>query len=269
MRYASTPASASRRPSRSLPVRLAALPAVLPAHVRPGGACPPVGPWDIGAPPARPGAPSSQPAVHGSAQTATSPSRGRAGLPRLPRGLGARLGLCGPCLGTARGRGGRLLATPGVCTASVGPPTPAMPPGAPGLSHVPASPLGPHAPLAAPGGVLDTRLGASRTAAGRPRHAVGVSLAPTCGGSCGPRLSRVRGSITRPPSSFLPASYAHDWGGTWRALLTCGRGVGQVGGAPLGAHPLGHSKQCPRMAPHPMVSGLSWHEQCLVRRRSW
>src|SRR5262249_21632595 len=70
----------------------------------------------------------------------------------------------------------------------------------------------------------------------------------------------------RPAASFLPASYAHSWGGTWRALLTCWLGVGQGGFAPLGAHPLGHSNQCHRIAPNPMVSGLSWHEQCVVRR---
>ena len=78
-----------------------------------------------------------------------------------------------------------------------------------------------------------------------------------------------RGSITRPASSFLPASYAHDWGCTWSSLLTCWRGVGQVGCAPLGAHPLGNSNQFHRIAPNPMVSGLSWHEQCFVRRGMW
>jgi len=50
--------------------RPATLPEGLPAHGRPGGACPPVGPWDSGAPPSRPGAPRSQPAGRGSAQTA-------------------------------------------------------------------------------------------------------------------------------------------------------------------------------------------------------
>ena len=44
-----------------------------------------------------------------------------------------------------------------------------------------------------------------------------------------PRLSPLRGSITRPASSFHPAPYVHGWVCTWMALLTCWRGVGQVG----------------------------------------
>ena len=47
--------------------------------------------------------------------------------------------------------------------------------------------------------------------------------------SCGPRLSLVRGSMTRPASSLAPAPSAHSWAGTWRSLLTCWRGVRQVG----------------------------------------
>jgi hypothetical protein len=84
--------------------------------------------------------------------------------------------------------------------------------------------------------------------------------------SGGPRLDRLRGSLTRPASSCPPASYAHSWGGTWRALLTGWRGVGQGGFAPCGAHPLGHNHQLHRIAPHAKVSGLPWHEQRLVRR---
>ena len=44
-----------------------------------------------------------------------------------------------------------------------------------------------------------------------------------------PRLDTFRGSITRPASSLTPASYSHGWAGTWRSLLTCWRGVRQVG----------------------------------------
>src|SRR5262249_21554297 len=36
-------------------------------------------------------------------------------------------------------------------------------------------------------------------------------------------------SITRPVSSFLPASYAHYWVCTWNSLLTGWLGVSQVG----------------------------------------
>ena len=141
--------------------------------MRPGVAFPPVGPWDSASPPARPGAHRSRPAVLCSAKTARSPSRGRAVLPLLPRCLGARLWCCVPCLRTARVRGGRLLATPGVFTSMVGTPMPDSSQGDYWLSHVPASPLCKHAPLSAPGGILDTRLGVSRTAAFRPLHTVG------------------------------------------------------------------------------------------------
>jgi hypothetical protein len=133
-------------------VRPASLPEGLPETARPGVAFPPGGPWDSGSPPSRPGAPSARPAVRGSATTAQRPSRGRAVLPRLPRDLGAHLGLWGPGVRQARGRGGRRLATPAVCTATGGPPPPARPQGAPGRAPGPASPWCKPAPLAAPGG---------------------------------------------------------------------------------------------------------------------
>src|SRR5262249_44480253 len=74
---------------------------------------------------------------------------------------------------------------------------------------------------------------------------------------------------TRPASLFPPASYAHYWGCTWSSLLTCWLGFGQVGFAPCGAHPLGNTNPFHRIAPTPKVSGLPWHEQCLVRCRFW
>src|SRR5207247_3277090 len=92
-----------------------------------------------------------------------------------------------------------------------------------------------------------------------------LSLATACDGSCGPPLDLFRGSLTRPASSFPPASSAHGWGGTWRARLTCWLGVGQVGCAPCGTHPLGNHNPFHRIAPHSKVSGLPWHEQRLVR----
>src|SRR5262245_22633447 len=144
----------------------------------PGVAFPPVGPWDSGSPPSRPGAPSSRPAVLCSAKTANRPSRGRSVLPLLPRYLGSRLELCVPCLHKARVRGGRLLVTPGVFTATVGTPTPDIPHGDHWRFHVPESPLWRHAPLSDPGGVLHTRRSASRTAAFRSLHTVGFGLGP-------------------------------------------------------------------------------------------
>jgi len=108
----------------------------------PGVAFPPVGPWDIGSPPSRPGAPSSRPSVLCSAKTANRPSRGRAGLPLLPRYLGARLSLCVPCLHKARVRGGRLLATPGAFPSTVGTPTPDIPKETIGSPKFPSHPCG-------------------------------------------------------------------------------------------------------------------------------
>jgi len=145
----------------------------------PGVAFPPGGPWDSGAPPARPAAHRSQPAGLCSAQTAHSPSRGRSVCPVLPRDLVARRLLWVPSLRQARVQGWRCLATPGVFPSTVGPPPPEVPQGDHGLSHVPASPLCLHAPLSAPGGVLRPRPTALRTAAFRPLHTVGFpSLRP-------------------------------------------------------------------------------------------
>ena len=64
------------------------------------------------------------------------------------------------------------------------------------LSHVPAFPLYRPAPLAAPGGVLHPCQSASRTTAFQGVHTVGF-----------PRLSPLRGAITRPVSSLHPAPY--------------------------------------------------------------
>ena len=139
----------------------------------PGVAFPPVGPWDVGSPPSRPEAQGSQPSVLCSAKTANSPSRGRSVLPVLPRYLVSRLFLCIPFLRKARVKGWRFLSTPGVFTSTVGPPQPDCTQGDHWLSQVPESPLCMHAPLSDPGGVLHTRLVASRTAAFRPLHAVG------------------------------------------------------------------------------------------------
>ena len=57
-----------------------------------------------------------------------------------------------------------------------------------------------------------------------------------------PRLYTFRGSITRPASSLTPASYAHCWAGTWSALLTCWRGVRQVGLEPYRLAPTGEQQ---------------------------
>jgi hypothetical protein len=73
----------------------------------------------------------------------------------------------------ARVRGWSVLSTPGVFPSMVGTPTPDCTHGDLWLSHVPESPLCMHAPLSDPGGVLNTCLIASRTAACRPLEPVG------------------------------------------------------------------------------------------------
>jgi hypothetical protein len=83
---------------------------------------------------------------------------------------------CRRCVVSPRGacRGGSLHATPGPVLARC--PTPDMWPGDRWRSHVPERPRWRQAPRSAPGGVLDTCPGVSRTAAGRPREPVGLSL---------------------------------------------------------------------------------------------
>jgi hypothetical protein len=138
----------------------ASLPEVPPDRVLPGVSCPPVGPWDRGSPPGRPGASGSRPSGRGSATTAHRPSRGRSVLPLPPRDLAALL-LLGVPLAVrhkARVRGWRCLAAPGVFPSTVGTPPPASTQGDPWRSHVPARPLCRPAPLSAPGGVRRTRL---------------------------------------------------------------------------------------------------------------
>jgi hypothetical protein len=78
----------------------------------------------------------------------------------------------------ARVRGWSFLSPPGVFSSTVGTPSPAFTQGAHGLSHVPESPRCMPAPLSDPGGVLHTRLVASRTAAFRPLDTVGFPSLP-------------------------------------------------------------------------------------------
>src|SRR4029453_10405837 len=123
-----------------------------------------------------------------------------------------------------------------------------------------------HAPLSAPGGILDTRLVASRTTAFRPLHAVGFpSLlleeypvdhnstyfgAPSRG--LHPRSIQLRTPIAGCARGFhsLPAGLAFIRGDLPRN----------------GAHPLGNNNQFHGIAPNSKVSDLPWHEQRLVRR---
>jgi len=91
---------------------------------------------------------------------------------RLPDTLPASV--CSWCPLRAHGQGGSSQPRQGLW--SPGPPLRACGQGDRWLSHVPAFPRWLHAPLSDPGGVLDTRHTASRTAAFRRLHTVGFPL---------------------------------------------------------------------------------------------
>src|SRR2546430_2461950 len=73
--------------------------------------------------------------------------------------------------------------------------------------------------------------------------------------------------MTRPASSLTPASYAHGWAGTRRALLTCWRGVRQVGLVRIRTHPPRHNNQLHEITLNAKASGFPWREHALVRLR--
>jgi hypothetical protein len=141
--------------------------------------------------PSLPGVPGTLvPHLPGQEMRAPSPrDDGPLRLPMAGRG-GVRFSLSSPdplphssCFGSlfsakARVRGGSVRSTPGGFPSPGGTPPPDFTPGDQGLSHVPESPLCMPAPLSAPGGVLPTRLVASRTAACRPLEPVGFPSLP-------------------------------------------------------------------------------------------
>jgi len=157
-------------------------------HALPDVAFPPVG---------RLGLPSPPSPVLYDATTATWPARGAALVARSPI----------PCVlpsfvvspqGSWPGRSAQP--TPGLLLTRS--PLPGLAHGARWLSQVPACPLGRHAPLSDPGGVLRTRHNALRTAAFQGVHTVGF-----------PQRYTFRGAITRPTCSLHPASYGPLRGG--------------------------------------------------------
>ena len=122
-----------------------------------------------------------------------------------------------------------------------------------------------HAPLSDPGGILDTRLVASRTTAFRPLHAVGF-----------PSLSLEEYPVDHNSPYFgAPARGLHPRSiqlrtpiaGGARGCHSCPAGEALVRWDLhlTGAHPLGNNNQFHGIAPTSKVSGLPWHEQRLVR----
>jgi hypothetical protein len=188
----------------------------------PGFAFPAVGPSDTGSPPSRPAARRSWPAVRWSATTANSPSRGRSGLPVLPRYLVALVLLCVPCSCQARLGGESLLPAPGVFPAPVGTPTPDVLQGRHWLSHVSRLPLWLHALVSDPGGVRDARRSASRTTAFQRVHAVGFCSLRTT-------TRHISGRNTAPAPLIRPASDSRYRVDPRTSLLACWRDFCQVG----------------------------------------
>src|SRR5262249_50097110 len=68
-----------------------------------------------------------------------------------------------------------------------------------------------------------------------------------------------------PPCSRPPASYAHCWAGTRRALLPGGLGVRQGGLVLIRPPPLGNNNQFHEITLHSKASGLPWREHAFVR----
>ena len=115
---------------------------------------------------------------------------------------------------------------------SPGPPLRDCGPGDRGLSHVPEFPLCRHAPLADPGGVLDTRHNAARIAAFRRLHTVGFPLDTSLRDLLMTTTLHIAGlhhaaCLLATPGSVRPLTGRHAG-----SLLTGWRGVGQGGLAP-------------------------------------
>ena len=182
----------------------------------PGVACPPVGPVGLGSPPS---------SVLCVAQTAILPVSGRFARRSLPDTLPASARSWYPLRAHARVEApdharafGRPVPQSGNRVKERGgsPKVPSYPSGCMPRSQTPVV----SCPLAlAHAGLLPS---------GACTPSAFLSVPPGEIAFC-PRLYTFRGSITRPASSLTPASYAHCWAGTWSALLTCWRGVSQVG----------------------------------------
>ena len=130
------------------------------------------------------------------------------------------------------GRGGSPRSRQGLW--SPGPPSRDCGQGDRWLSHVPAFPLWLHAPLSDPGGGLDPRHNAPRTAAYRPLDSVGFPLPTPLRDILVSTTRRMAGRhhtacILAPPGSVRPLTGRHAG-----ALLSGWLDVSQVGLAPTG-----------------------------------
>jgi hypothetical protein len=134
-----------------------------------------------------------------------------------------------------------------------------------GLSHVPALPLGSHAPLVDPGGVLRPRPPAPRTAAFRPLETVGVprclALSVSLWSTTIPFSGLDHAACLRMPSSSVRPLLGVHVEGTSALLARLWSG-GTCAGARTHWVPATH---CMRWALHPKVSDLPWRDPCLVR----
>src|SRR5712691_10235635 len=112
-----------------------------------------------------------------------------------------------------------------------------------------------HAPLSDPGGVLDTRHNALRTAAFRCLHTVGFPLSPALRAILLSTTLHLAGlndaaCLLATPGFVRPLTGRHAG-----SLLTCWLDVRQMGLAPQGSHPLGNNNPFHGFAPNPKASG--------------
>ena len=192
----------------------------------PGFTFPPVGPGGLGSPPSP---------VLCSAKTAILSFSRRCACRSRPDPLAASVRAW--CPQRARHRVEAPRPRQGLW--SPGPPGRECSPGDRWLSHVPESPL--CMPRSSTPGV-SWGLAFSHPGllpSGHWKPSAFLSRLP-CKISLCPRLYPVRGARTRPASSFPSAPHSHYWACTWSSLLTCWRGVHQVGLelslAPTGEH---------------------------------
>src|SRR2546423_3398948 len=124
-----------------------------------------------------------------------------------------------------------------------------------------------HASLLDPGGVLNARQSASRTAAFRPLETVGFLLRTPLRAILLSTTLLISGlhhaACILAPSSFVPPLLGvHVEFTTDRLAKLWSGGTCTV----PGSHPLGNNSQFHGFSPNPKVSGFPWRDQCFVGR---